>query len=457
MTPAMNYLMQALFLAAITCCKATGKTPDTQVIPDKENKATQIYISTENADVSRLVNAGLCDFLMGYQESAREYFLTAVQQDSECIMARLGTLMVSKPRSEEYREHLKAVNELLDNAVLTPVEEWYVSTFLQYLNGDFAGAATAFKERAELYRRDVLAACFDIVLNHYSVGKGGELTQRADALVERFPHNRIVHYCRALLEEHSQTPSEKALTCAKKAFSLSDGHPSAALLTGHLLCHSCKVQEAREYFTSAIKNSFPNSEINVAARLYGPSALIQTGDKKQWVEALKQARALSQSAADTPPTDAADMLLYWEGKSYLLRMLVLQSAPPAGPAINMAASSCNAPADHPLKAVQDCLVAAIRTRSLAETGRAGIAATTLLQAEQHLQRFQREGETMLQQGGIYRTCYRRAERACMGALYRAKMAIYKDSESIWKPHLDELLSLPDERQLPPVLPHSRLK
>ena len=138
----------------------------------------------------------------------------------------------------------------------------------------------------------------------------------------------------------------------------------------------------------------------------------------------------------------------------LLRMLVLQKTPPAGAAINMAAQSCNATEDSPLKLVQDCLVAAIRTRSLAESGRTTSAAEQLPKAEQFFARLQREGEALKRMGGITRTCYIRAERACAAALFRARVALYKDSADIWQPHLDALLNTPEPRMLPPILPHA---
>ena len=124
---------------------------------------------------------------------------------------------------------------------------------------------------------------------------------------------------------------------------------------------------------------------------------------------------------------------------------------------NMAATSCHAAEGTPLKLVQDCLVAAIRTRSLADSGRSTTAAEQLPKAEQFLARLQREGEDLKRQGGMARICFIRAERACAAALFRARVALYKDSADIWQPHLDALLNTPEPRLLPPILPQAAKK
>lgn len=458
MTPMKNTLSIILCLAA-SCCWAEDKVSDDSPFFAHENTAVQLALSTDNAEVQRLVNLGLKECLYGYNEGAYNYFEEALREDSGCVMAHIGMLMIHPARSAVYRQHLQQLNACLPEAILTPVEEWYVSTFLQYLNGDYTGAAQAFKERAARYRRDNMAACWDIVLNHHTGEQGSSLLQRADALLTRLPDAPLAHYIRALVEDQAEIPSQQALEAASRAAQLTRKapHPLIHQLAGHLLCRSGKPQQALPHFKTILTCSDPASETYRAAQLYQIAAWIQSGDKKQWVEALKAARALSQDATLSTSGTEAGTLLDWEGRTLLLRMLVLQPTPPAGAAINMAATSCHAAEGTPLKLVQDCLVAAIRTRSLADSGRSTTAAEQLPKAEQFLARLQREGEDLKRQGGMTRICFIRAERACAAALFRARVALYKDSADIWQPHLDALLNTPEPRLLPPILPQATKK
>ncbi len=453
MTPMKTTSSLILCLAA-SCCWAEDKLSDTTNFFTHENTAVQLALSTDNAEVQRLVNLGLKECLYGYNERAYNYFEEALREDEQCVLAHIGMLMIHPLRSKIYRHHLQQLNDCLQDAVLTPVEEWYVSTFLQYLNGDYAGTARAFKERAARYRRDNMAACWDIVLNHQTGEQGSCIQQRADALVTRLPDAPLAHFIRALVEEQADRPSEQALNASLKAAELTRKapHPLIHQLAGHLLCRSGKSQEALPHFNAVLSSSDPSSESYRAAQLHQIAAWIQSGDKKQWVEALKAARSLSIEAGKSRPATDGGILLDWEGRTMLLRMLVLQPTPPAGAAINMASNSCNAAEGTPLKLVQDCLVAAIRTRSLAESGRRTTAAEQLPKAEQFFARLQREGEDLKRLDGITRTCYIRAERACAAALFRARIALYQDSTDIWQPHLNALLDTPEPRLLPPVLP-----
>ena len=455
MTP-MNNATSIILCLAASICWAEDKLSDKGNFFTHENPAVQLAMSTPDAEVQRLVNLGLKECLYGCSEGAYVHFEEALREDEHCTLAHIGMLMIHPLRSETYRRHLQQLNKCMHDAVLTPVEEWYVSTFLQYLNGDYAGAALAFKERAARYRRDNMAACWDIALNHRAGEQGEGIVKRADALLVRLPDSPLAHYLRALVEECTETPSEQALQAAEKAAQLTKRapHPLIHQLAGHLLFRSGKAALAMPHFQAILSNSEPTSEAYQAARLYQIAIQAQSGDKKQWVQALKAARQLSTEGAAKSPAGDAETLLHWEGRSMLLRMLVLQETPPAGAAINMAAQSCNAAEGSPLKLMQDCLVAAIRTRSLAESGRLTSAAEQLPKAEQFFARLQREGDDLKRMGGITRICFMRAERACAAALFRARIALYKDSADIWQPHLDALLNTPEPRMLPPILPQA---
>lgn len=449
MIPLMRPLNFILCLVVATHCWAEDNSLSRRTI----TSAVNIPVSSEFAEAQNLVNLGLQCSVMGDTEQASTAFQQALQVDSDCILAHAGMLMTTPPGSDAYKTHLARLNELMPGAVLTPVEEWYLSTLLQYIGGDLHGAATAFKERAARYRRDTLAACWDIVLNHYAYKEGTEeITRRAEALLERYPENPLVHFCRALLEECSTPPSERALTCALKASEALPGNPAARLLAGRLLCNAGRAEDSVVLFRKTLDNTSADSEAYVIAQLSLISALVQQHSRNSWVEALKEARKITQKASSCASTSNSGTLLHWEGRTALLRLLVLQNTPPAGQAINTAAKACNAPDGDPLRIVQDCLVEAIRARSLAETNRKSAALEQLTRAEKHYQELQRAGEEIKNKGGISATCVRRAEQVCMAAMYRAKIALYSSTADIWQDHLNEVLQIPQPRFLPPVLP-----
>ena len=165
MTP-MNNATSIILCLAASICWAEDKLSDKSNFFTHENPAVQLALSTPDAEVQRLVNLGLKECLYGCNEGAYNHFAEALREEPGCILAHIGMLMIHPQRSEAYRQHLQQLNNSMQDAVLTPVEEWYVATFLQYLNGDYAGAAKAFRERAARYRRDNMAACWDIALNH---------------------------------------------------------------------------------------------------------------------------------------------------------------------------------------------------------------------------------------------------------------------------------------------------
>lgn len=459
----MKPLNLILCLAIATHCWAEDNALKNSTISSTGKPALEIASAIQNERAKDHLNLGLQCCLLNYQEKARYHFLESVKSDDTCLLAHVGMLMVYPSGSAEYKKQLKIVNSLVESAVLTPVEEWYLSTFLQYISGDLHGAAAAFKERAAVYRRDVMAACWDIILNHYAGEQGTSLIKRADALVERYPDNPVVHYCRALLEEYSSPVSEKALRSARKASELLHGNPVPQLLTGYLLSRSELFTDAISEFEAAIQSashdlkniSKSDAFVYNASLLSGISAQWQAGNK---LESLKKCRSMcSQLPKNILPESDGDILMHLEARTLPLRLLVLQPTAPSRAAINAASKISEAPADDPVKTVQNCLVAALQTRALACSARISSANETLAKAESLLADLQRLESDMIRKGGLLLTCYRRAIRACKGAILQARLSLYSDSTSIWKPHLDELLSQPETRLLPPVLPQIRQK
>lgn len=455
MSPIMRLTNSILCLATAMHCWAEDNTLQNQDETSAENPVLRLTVIHEDPEVSRHLNLGLQCCLLNYQEKARYHFQQAIAADDTCVMAHVGMLMIHPSGSPAYKHHLRALNPLLDSAILTPVEEWYLSTFLQYIAGDLQGTAAAFKQRAEVYRRDTMAACWDILLNHYAAEQGGNILQRANQLTASHQDNPFAFFCRALLEEYAPCPSENAIQSARKAVELLPGNPAAHLLCAHLLRRAGRLEEAILQYQGAQKAasddlahiSLPDAAIYRTASLGEVSVSWQAGKK---LDALRRSLALTKEVQNGE--GEGDIIMQWEARTLPLRLLVLQPAAPAGAAINAAAQTCNAPDASPLKHVQNCLVAAIQTRSLAESGRLAIATQTLQKAEKHLAMLQKSADEMSRAGGLLLTCYNRAVSACSGAIFRARAALYTDSKEIWQAHLEEILSRPETRLLPPVLP-----
>ena len=449
----MRPLNFILCLAVATHCWAEDNILNKQASQSNLNTLVQIPVTSDNPDTKRLVNLGLLHFILGEAEQACSVFLQAVKTDTACILAHAGILMTSAPGSQLYHEHLAYLNKLLPDAVLTPVEEWYLATFLQYTSGDSLGTAAALKERAALYRRDVFAACWDIVLNHYAGREQtAALTARADELIRRSPENGLVHFCKALLEEQALPPGRAALDSSLRASALISDSPVPHLLAGRLHYNSGNLPAAEKFFQQARDTAAPDTEYSITAQLSLVSTCIRIGTRPARIQALQEARKIAQKASSCTLDTPAGTLLHWEGKTTLLRLLVLQESAPAAQAINAATQACKAPESNPLYSLQECLVEAIRTRSLADANRRTAAIQQLAKAEKHYQNLQRAAEEIMQKGGISAICIRRASQACMAALYRAKIALYPSTKDIWEEHLKEVLNAPQPRFLPPVIP-----
>lgn len=445
-----------LCLACIIPCWAEDNTLSDTAVPSAGKPLVSLPFSSENEGVRMHLNQGMQACLLGYREMAVHHFNQAIQLDPECVMARVCHMLLHSSRSPEYKESLQVITQLLEEAMLTPVEEWYVSTFLQHIAGDVQGAAAAFQQRAAVYRRDLMAALWDLHLNRHWAGQGSDITARADALVERYPANPLVLFTRALLEEHTGTPSAKGLECACKAVELLPGSPAAHQLLGHLLRRSERHEEALQQYSAALRLYQDDLRFIKPAHAAG-YRIAQLAEATAYWECGRKAEALKRCLSLTreiPATQAGegDILMHWEARTLPLRLLVMQPSAPTSAAINAAAKVCRASSESPLEQVGKCLVAALQARALADSARPLTAQQCLTRAEEILDKLMGETETMARQGGTTHTCYTRALSACTGAVFRARIALYKDSADIWQPRLDEVLKCPQSRFLPPELP-----
>lgn len=462
MTPPMKPHIFILWLAAATCCWSEDNVIKNLSFSHNKKLLYGIPLATDSEAAREQINQGIHCLLLQYSEKAQFHFNQAINIASDSILAHVGLLMIYPSGSSAYKHHLAVLNKLMDEAMMTPVEEWYVSTFLQYISGDLQGAADAFKHRAERYKRDRMAFYWQALLQHYAAGQGNNRPDQLIDYLKQHPDDAVAHYLLALYSEYSECPSNSALQSAQRAADTFSDIPTTHLLYAHLLHRKGQYEEALISYQKAQEiamNDLAHVQLSHAvsyrtASLAEASLHWQTGHR---IDALKRSLALSKQAAAASEEGEANLLLQWEGRTLPLRLLVLQPTAPAGAAINAATSACNAPSGSPVKLFQDCLVAAIQTRSLAESGRLTTASHTLTKAEHLFSELQRWGRDTITKGGMERTCFHRACNACEGALHRARMALYTDSASIWKPHLDKLLSIPSSRFLPPVLPQINAK
>ena len=457
MTPSIRPHFFILWLASATYCWSEDNIIKSFSFSGAEKLLSGIPQAIDSEAARQHINLGIHCLLLQYGEKAQFHFNQALHHASDSILAHVGLLMIYPSGSSAYKHHLTALNKLMDEVMMTPVEEWYVSTFLQYISGDLQGAADAFQHRAERYKRDRMAFYWYTLLHHYASGQGNSIPPALNEYLNQYPDDTIAHYLFALHGEYSEFPSDAALLSAQRAADTFSDIPTTHLLYAHLLHRKGQYEEALIRYQKARQTAMDDlAHVQLqhavsyrTACLAEASLYWQIGQK---IDSLKHSLALSKQASAASEEGEANLLLNWEARTLPLRLLVMQPTAPAGAAINAASSTCNAPSATPVKLVQDCLVAAIQTRSLAESGRSTTASHTLARAERLFSELQRLGSDSINIGGMERTCFNRACSACEGALHRARMALYPDSISIWKPHLDKVLSMPNSRFLPPVLP-----
>ena len=458
----------ALFFAAAAALVAAAEPVSVTPAPSPSLPSLNLPLATDNAVAREAMKAGMLDLLLGWEESARLHFARAVEADDMCSLGYVGLLM-TEPEPERRNASLAALTERINTLPATPVETFYLATFLKLLTNDKVGAAEDFCARAERYRHDTLSACWGILLLH-CVDVGYELEgdvrpmqRRALELATRLyaahPDDALVCFVRGYIEESSPQVSEEALEAARKAAEGLPEHPVASHLYGHLLYRSGKAADAVPHFMQAVKlatrDDIPawESSVLMTSRLYVSTAMWSAGMDAR---ARATRRAMNAMELDREHLDEPAVILQrWEAATLPLRVLLMENKYVRSGLIAAAAKAAEVrpalPGDDPVLHVRDCLRAALYVRLHAHDGNTQYAQRSLQLAEQALVRFAETREAVLARGIHYITPWIRAMEACEIAVANARAAVYTRTADMWK-EVAERSVRPVTLMLPPVMP-----
>lgn len=460
----MFHVEQITLLCSAVALVAAAELPS----PPPVLPVQHIPLATENTEAQEAMQAGMLDLLLGWEESARLHFERAAKADDMCSLAWCG-LMMTQPEPAARTRSMQELSERITQLPGTPPELFYLNTFLKLLGNDQLGAAEDFIRRHEIYRHDVLSACWGILLLHCAdLGydeQGTPLPSQARALelagklYAAHSGDALVCFVRGYVEEAAPKVSEEALAAARKAAELLPQHPIPAHLYGHLLYRSGKPQEAVPHFmravTCATRKDIPEWESSVlmTSRLYVSTAMWSAGESSK---ALATRRALNKMPLDREHLHEPAVILHrWEAATLPLRVLVGNPANPSVGQITAAAKAAEIspalPGEDPVLLVRDCLRAALHARLRASRGDAKNAAHSLTLAEEALKKFEQTREATLAQGVHYITPWMRSLEACQIALNSARAALYTRTAEMWKESARQAVR-PVTLMLPPVIP-----
>ncbi len=454
----------ALFLAATALIAAAEVGPSAPLSPP----ALQLALATENAEARESIQLGMLDLLLGWEESARLHFVKALESDDMCSLAYVG-LMMTEPEPRLRDQRLAELSERINELPATPIEGFYLATFLKLLLNDHHGAAEDFCGRAQQFKADTLSACWGILLLHCEDvgydedGRVRPLQQRALHLAEELykmhPKDPLVCFVRAYVEQSAPSVSEQALEAAEQCAAALPSHPIPSHLLGHLLYRNGQAAEAVPHFMAAVKSAtrkdIPEWESSVlmTSRLYVSTAMWSAGMNRK---ALATRRAMTAVPFDREHADAPAVILHrWEARTLPLRVLVLNPATPTLGFINAASKAAEvkpaAEGEDPVLKVRDCLRAALYARYYMAARKPAEAARSLKIAEQALAEFESTRERTFARGVHYLTPWVRALEACEVALASARAEVFESSAEVWK-DLARRSVRPVTLMLPPVIP-----
>ena len=452
--------------------------PPVEPTPIPEGEVTLSYpalnlpLATASPGVAQSVEAGMIDLLLGWEESARRHFIAAiaagVEPDAESMLAHCGVI-IAVPDARLKEENRAELEEKIDTIPATPVEQFYLSTFLKLISREHVGAAQDFAERAKRYRGDAFSAAWAIMLLHcadigYDInGRVNHYQQQALELAHQayaeHPQNPLICYVRAYIEESAPQVSQEALEAASEALKQLPGHPMPYLLMGHLLYRSERAAEAVPYFRKAAElASVPEIEpgqerLKMTALLYESTALWSSYQDE---EALASRRAMNAEKIDAGMQGSPLMVLRrWEANTLPLRILIRREEAPSvveiRAAVKAATPSPALPGEDAVLVVRDCLRAALYARARMKTGDSNNAQKSLVLAQQKLEEFDDTQESVFAQGAEFITPWYRALEACKLAILIAGSEVYPDPDEFWKKVAGGAMR-PGTMLLPPPVP-----
>ncbi len=431
-----------------------------------------LTLASANDDANSLVNLGMRDMLLGWDEQARIHFTRARQLD-ESPLAVLGVMLTSGANDED-RATLQKLLE--DDVPMTPQELDMLGTFLRVLRGEQRGAGEEFAARAEQRRRDWLSGCWAALLLHNGYDVDGHALpgqalalEKAQALYHSHSDKPLVCYMRALVEETAPQVTNEALDAARKAADMLPSHPSPQLLLAHLLYRRGEgewaippLQLAVQFAEQARQNvphgtfklSLASSPLEIRARLYLATLLARQGRAGESRAALEALKPALNSDVKALSVESGWPLLHWAARTLPLRLLMLRAELPSraevADAVKFSESFAPLGKEDLVRSYHDCLRFCVVARQCAAEGKLQQANRCIKAAEDCLAMLRKVmGDTSA--SPLLVTCRARAVEACTMAILAAKAAAYADTADIWLKSLEDA-ERPAGYLMPPVLP-----
>lgn len=359
-------------------------------------------LASDSTDAAQETALGFEFLLYGDEINAHRHLTTALTIDPSSPLPLVGLALLTRDTAAR-SACLDRLRKEMSHAQATPVEAFYLSAFLQLIEGKTAEAAQEFSNRAARYGRDRFSAAWAVLLCHYSnhtsdaegnfhVGHK-ETLERAEAFYASAGKDFIpACYLRAVVEESQPEISETALEAAGHFSRQMQGSPVAQQLYAHLLYKKGRYAEAADFFHKACESAriTGNTILQLRARLYESVALWCAKEDKAALAIRRELNALGYTAGSP---DERNVFLTWESHTLPLRILVLREKLPT-PSELRAALNAAAPLGNREAVVSQaaqCIADTLSARIMFSTGKRTQAINLLNKAGKKFQTMGIEG------------------------------------------------------------------
>lgn len=446
----MFYVEQIITLIGVAsaCLAATPSSlpPLPCPLPDP---SFSLPLASDSTDAAQETALGFEFLLYGDEINAHRNLTTARTIDPSSPLPLVGLALLTHDAAER-TACLEQLSKEMSHAQATPVEAFYLSAFLQLVEGKTAEAAQEFSNRADRYGRDRFSAAWAVLLCHYSNHTSDEegnfhvthkeTLKQAEAFYASSGKEFLpACYLRAIVEESQPEISETALEAAEYFSKQMQGSPAAQQLYAHLLYKKGCYAEAANCFHKAYESarSRGNTMLQLRARLYESVALWCAKEDKA---ALAIRRELNAQSYTAESLDERNVFLTWESHTLPLRILVLREKLPT-PSELRAALNAATPLDNREAVVSEaaqCIADTLSARIMFSAGKRTQAISLLNKAGKNFKQWEMK-EREVRDTPIILTPFKRLHSACLIAINKAKAEIYPSSSDTWKDNLDKAI------------------
>lgn len=390
--------------------------------------------TSSNEEARKLTALGMQDLLLGWTESAEQHFRAALDKDPHQPLACQGLIIIDQTLGRELTENLARFKTALINVQMTPIEEFYVSTFAKLIRGNLTDAANDFATRFEKYGRDYFSAYWAIMLlDQTDALKARKLSQQLHAAK---PDDVLATYLYEYITRDEL--SEEEINTAVSEVML-PWHPSAHLLAGHKFYNVSQFEKAAEFFKRTVELCEARTDIAVenaamlrSAQSYLISSLWAAGNQTDAQKIRQPLNKLRYSATEKCST--GNILLGWEIKTLPLRLLISDAACP-NPGDITAAARVATPAGagqaHPLIHLRNCISACLQVRVYSARKNPGMGQKYMQMAQEQMRLFYETREEVFKQSPAAITPWLRALSACEKSIRIAQYYLYEDLREQW--------------------------